>query len=189
LIEAAIRRHDWSPAHAVRALQRSHPQLFDSENSRLHRGTIGKWIVPGERRFTEAALAKMSARRSLAGTGRVGILTPYPEIVDKIVETLQGVRTSGCVVNVPIARALMIAIIKDARPELLDKFKCSEKFVRAFVESKLDWTMRKATRATKHIPENAGELCERTFFRLAYAIEHENIPAKVRTAPFELISG
>jgi hypothetical protein len=89
-------------------------------------------------------------------------LTPYPEIIDTIMETLQGVRTSGCVVNVLIARALMIAIIKDAHPEVLDKFKCSEKFVRAFVESKLDWTMQKATRTTKHIPENAGELCEHT---------------------------
>ncbi|KAJ7907744.1 hypothetical protein B0H13DRAFT_1618156, partial [Mycena leptocephala] len=150
--------------------------------SRLHRGTVGKWIVPKQHRFTDAALAKISARRSLACSGRVGILAPYPEIVAKMVETLQSVRTSGCAVNVPIARGLMIAIIKDARPELLEKFKCSEKFVRAFVESKLDWTMRKATRAAKHIPDNAGELCERTFFRLAYAIEHENIPAKVRNS-------
>jgi hypothetical protein len=148
LIEAALRQWDWSPAHVVCALQRSYPALFDADGSRLHRGTVGKWIVPGERRLTEAALAKISLRRSLVGTGHVGILAPYSEIVDKIVVMLQGIRTSGCAVNVQIARALMIAIIKDIRPKLLEKFKCSEKFVRAFVESKLDWTMRKGIRAT-----------------------------------------
>lgn len=180
LIEAAIRRRDWSLPHAVADLRRSHPHLFDAENSRLHKGTVWKWIVPNERRFTEATLQKISTRRSLVGTGRVGILAPHPEIFTSIVETLQGLRASGCVVNAPIARAFMIAIITEARPELLTKFKCSEKFVRAFLESELDWTMRKATRAAKHIPDDAGILCKRAFFRLAYVIEHEKIPAKVR---------
>ncbi|KAJ7035961.1 hypothetical protein C8F04DRAFT_1181741 [Mycena alexandri] len=164
---------------AVADLQRSHPHLFNASGNRLHRGTIWKWIVPGERCFTDAALKSISNRRSLVGTGRVGILAPYPDLVANIVTTLEGIRASGCVVNVPIACSVMIALIKNARPELLDKFKCSEKFVRAFLESKLDWTMCKATRTAKHIPDNASELCERALFCLAYAIEHENIPAKL----------
>ncbi|KAJ7173830.1 hypothetical protein C8R46DRAFT_1215743 [Mycena filopes] len=88
-------------------------------------------------------------------------------------------RVSGCVVNVQIARSLMIAIISKHKPELLTSFSCSEKYVRGFLDSTLNWSSRKATRAAKHIPENASELCERTFFRLAHTIEHQNIPAKL----------
>jgi hypothetical protein len=78
----------------------------------------------------------------------------------------------------------MIAIISKCRPQLLKSFSCSENYVRAFLDSTLDWTSRKATRAAKHIPENASELCERTFFRLAHAIDHQDIPAKVSSTAF-----
>jgi hypothetical protein len=136
-------------------------------------------MVKGEKRFTEAALRNVLNRRTLIGSGRVGVLAKYPEVSAEIVETLRGLRTAGCVVNVPIARSLMIAIIQKRNPAILHNFKCSEKFVRSFLESVLDWTSRKATRAAKHIPDNAGELCERTFFRLVHAIESEHIPASL----------
>ncbi|KAJ6476084.1 hypothetical protein C8R45DRAFT_1102369 [Mycena sanguinolenta] len=44
-IESAVRCQGWSAAHAVAELQQSHPQLFNAENSRLHRGTLHKWII------------------------------------------------------------------------------------------------------------------------------------------------
>ncbi|KAJ7743728.1 hypothetical protein DFH07DRAFT_777341 [Mycena maculata] len=175
LIEPAIRRSGWSAAGAVADLQRSHPNIFNH----LHRGTVWKWIVTGEKRFTDAALHSISNRRSLAGSGRTGILTPYPAIIEEITTILKSLRVSGCVVNVEIARSLMIAIISKHRPELLASFSCSEKYVRSFLDSNLNWSTRKATRAAKHIPDNASELCERTFFRLAHAIENKRIPAKL----------
>ncbi|KAJ7240269.1 hypothetical protein C8J57DRAFT_1085944, partial [Mycena rebaudengoi] len=79
-----------------------------------------------------------------------GILMPYPEIVEEIVMTLRGLRVSGCVVNVHIARSLMIAIIGKHQLQLLQSFSCSENYVRAFLDSTLNWT-RKATWAAKHI--------------------------------------
>jgi hypothetical protein len=141
--------------------------------------TLWKWIVKGEKRFTNAALRSIASRRSLAGSGRTGILMPHPEIVEEIVKTLKGLRVSGCVVNVHIARSMMIAVIGRHQPKLLDVFSCSETYVRQFLDSTLNWTIRKATRAAKKIPENASELCERTFFCLAHVIEHQDIPAKV----------
>ncbi|KAK6980814.1 hypothetical protein R3P38DRAFT_2808824 [Favolaschia claudopus] len=167
--QAAVRRQNWSAGDAVKDLHRSHPQLFNAAGSTLHRATLWKWIVAGERRFTEAALRNVVNRRSLGGSGRVGVLAKYPEVVKEITTTLRGLRASGCVVNVPIARSLMLAIINKRNPAILAgaRFACSEKFVRSFLESILDWSSRKATRAAKHIPENAGELCERTFFRAA----------------------
>ncbi|KAJ6554851.1 hypothetical protein B0H19DRAFT_1294878, partial [Mycena capillaripes] len=179
IIEPVIRRCGWSAAKTVQELHRAHPVLFNGPNNKLHRATVWKWIVKGEKRFTDAALRNIANRRSLAGTGRTGILTPYPAIVEEIVTTLKGLRVSGCVVNVHIARSIMIAIIGKHRPQLLDSFSCLENYVRTFLDSTLNWTSRKATRAAKHIAENASELCERTFFRLAHAIEHQDIPAKL----------
>jgi hypothetical protein len=107
------------------------------------------------------------------------VLAKYPEVSDEIFKTLRGLRTAGCVVNIPIARSFMIVIIQKCSPAILNNFKCSEKFVQSFLESMLDRSSRKVTRAAKHIPDNAGELCEHTFFRLVHAIESEHIPASL----------
>ncbi|KAJ7872280.1 hypothetical protein B0H14DRAFT_3565785 [Mycena olivaceomarginata] len=124
LIEAAVRRNGWSAAHAVADLQHSHPQLFAAPGSTLHRATLWKWIVPNEKRFTDAALKNVINRRSLGGQGHTGVLAAHPDIVEKIVMTLKGLRTAGCAVNVPIARSLMLAIIKENEPSLLTQFSC-----------------------------------------------------------------
>ncbi|KAJ6532306.1 hypothetical protein DFH09DRAFT_811063, partial [Mycena vulgaris] len=126
IIEPTIRRCGWSAARTVKELHRAHPNLFNGPKHKLHRATLWKWIVKGEKRFSDAALRSISNRRSLAGTGRVGVLTPHPEIVQEIVTVLKGLRVSGCVVNVHIARSVMIAIINNHRPELLASFSCSE---------------------------------------------------------------
>ncbi|KAJ7866901.1 hypothetical protein B0H13DRAFT_1636391, partial [Mycena leptocephala] len=97
--------------------------------------TLWKWIVKGEKRFTDATLKNVFNRRTLVGSGRVGVLARYPEVSNEIVTTLRGLRTAGCVVNVPIARSLMIAIIQKHNPAIFNDFKCSEKFVRSFLES------------------------------------------------------
>jgi hypothetical protein len=56
LISAAVVRHGWSPGDTVKDLQRSHPQLFATPGSTLHRATLWKWTVKGEKRFTDDAL-------------------------------------------------------------------------------------------------------------------------------------
>ncbi|KAJ7622857.1 hypothetical protein B0H17DRAFT_1151577 [Mycena rosella] len=81
IIEPTIRRCGWSAARTVNELHCAHPNLFNGPNHKLHRATVWKWIVPGEQRFTDAALRSISARSSLGGSGRTGVLTWYPEIV------------------------------------------------------------------------------------------------------------
>ncbi|KAK7036322.1 hypothetical protein R3P38DRAFT_2517849, partial [Favolaschia claudopus] len=135
IIEPTVRRCGWSAGRAVKELQRAHPMLFKG----LNRGTIHKWIVKGEKRFTDNALRSIANRKSLGGTGRTGILMPHPAITEEIVGILKSLRVSGCVVNVEIARSLMIAIINKRKPLLLASFSCSEKYVRAFLDSTLNW--------------------------------------------------
>ncbi len=40
----------------------------------------------------------------------------------------------------------------------------------------LKWSVRKGTRAAAHIPDNADELCERTFFRIVHLSMIYDIP-------------
>jgi hypothetical protein len=124
------------------ALHTLDPVLY----GRLHRGTISKWIVKGEKRWTDQKTAAIERRSALSGTGRVGVLTPHPELRDAIKAKLIAVRVVrlsriclivhplrtwhlqvGVAVNRLLARSVMLAMIKELKPELLEtKFKCSE---------------------------------------------------------------
>jgi hypothetical protein len=45
-----------------------------------------------------------------------------------------------------------------------------------FLGSKLEWSIRKGTRAARHIPENAQELCEEAAMHFVSVITEHNIP-------------
>ncbi|KAJ7024076.1 hypothetical protein C8F04DRAFT_1192814 [Mycena alexandri] len=155
-IDKAMRRTGWSPTASVNYLQRENPVLFGT----LHKGTISRWRVKGKDEWLPATMDKVIAGRALTASGRTGVLTPYPDITKNVKETLQGLRTAGAVVNVSITRGILIAEITQQQRHLLSKFKVSEYYVRAFLSSVMDWTPRKATRAARHIPEDAPDLLE-----------------------------
>ncbi|KAJ3966365.1 hypothetical protein EV361DRAFT_973635 [Lentinula raphanica] len=114
-IDDAMRRADWSPEACVRILHRDHPQLY----SHLHRGTVWKWKKPNERAWSEKTVEKVQKRHALLGSGRAGVLTKFPDLVEKIKETLLGLRTSGLLVNTTIGRSLMLNLIRTHHPEVL----------------------------------------------------------------------
>ncbi|KAJ6559275.1 hypothetical protein B0H10DRAFT_1671003, partial [Mycena sp. CBHHK59/15] len=121
-IEEEMARTGWSPSQTVKILQRKNPAVYKS----LGKGTISRWRVTGENKWTEDTLARISAGKAITASGRTGILTPFPEITENVKQTLQGLRSSGAIVNVSIARGLLIAKITEAKRQLLTKFKVSE---------------------------------------------------------------
>ncbi|KAJ6525350.1 hypothetical protein B0H19DRAFT_971344, partial [Mycena capillaripes] len=121
---------DWSPSLTVKRLQKRSP-MYKS----LGKGTISRWRITGEKKWTQATLDRISAGKAIPACGRTGILAPYPEITTNVKETLQGLRSAGAIVNVSIARGLLIAKITEDQPQLLTKFKVSEKYVRTFFAS------------------------------------------------------
>ncbi|TFY72179.1 hypothetical protein EVG20_g820 [Dentipellis fragilis] len=175
-IDKAAHKTLWSANEIVKVLKRDQPELF----GRLNRGTVHHWFAPGGRGWSEATKQNVARHHQLARSGRVGILKAYPRVVEKITAKLKDLRRSGLPVSVSLARSLMLAIIKSEKPDLLKTFKVSEHYVRAFLQSKLDWSHRKGTRAAAHIPENAPEVCERAFFRAVYLMKEYDIPAKAR---------
>ncbi len=54
-----------------------------------------------------------------------------------------------------------------------------QQFIGQFLESVMDWTVRRGTQAAAHIPENAPEMCERALFRIVHLITFYDIPASL----------
>ncbi|KAK1226816.1 hypothetical protein PQX77_010198 [Marasmius sp. AFHP31] len=157
----------------VRILQQQDSQLY----STLHKGTVQHWLSKSGRGWSKRTLMKVNNQSVVAASGKVGVLMPYPNLVKAIVERLSDMRKSGVTVSRALARSVMIAMIRKEQPQLLNgKFKCTEQFVGDFLASKMDWTVRSGTRAAAHIPENAPELMERTFFRLVHLVTFYDIP-------------
>ncbi|KAK6971316.1 hypothetical protein R3P38DRAFT_2813969 [Favolaschia claudopus] len=168
-------RVGWSPSLIVQTLQRQNPTLY----AQLNRGTVQKWISKSKRRWSKKTLANVARRHALAGTGRVGILSPYPEVVELIKTKLVGIRKAGICVQRLLTRSVILSVIKEQHPELLDTFKCSESYAGAFLESVMDWSVRHGTRAASHLPDDAHALCERSFFRLVHLVNFYDIPPQL----------
>ncbi|KDQ60203.1 hypothetical protein JAAARDRAFT_46004 [Jaapia argillacea MUCL 33604] len=177
----------WSPQLIVTTLKRNHPALYQ----RLNCGTVHKWMSnEGPKRWSEKTLENVARQHSLAGSGQVGVLVRYPEIVEEITMKLKELRASGVPVNTLIRRSIMLAVIKAKKPEILAcaHFKCSkvaeadlqhQRYVRMFFESQMNWSPRKGTRAAAHVPANAQDVLERTFFHFIWLYQWEKILSKL----------
>jgi hypothetical protein len=106
--------------------------------------------------------------------------------VESIKKRLTFLREGGATVNLITARAIIIATILHMKPDILEQkfkdsstFRASDSFVRKFLHGLLSWSLRKATQAAQKLPKDWEDQCERSFFRKAYVIKEEDIPAKL----------
>ena len=172
-ITRAAKKGLWSARSMETILRHENPDLFN----KLHAGTIQRWL--DGHGFTATTLENVKQGHVLAASGRVGVLTGYPNIVNAVKEKLVNLRTSGVPVGVFLAHTIMLSIIQNMHPQLLEIFTCSESYDRGFLQSTLDWTPHKATRAAAHVPANAISQCTHAFFRLVHLMKHRNIPPKL----------
>ncbi|KAJ7822781.1 hypothetical protein B0H14DRAFT_2234581, partial [Mycena olivaceomarginata] len=112
----------WSPTLLVRTLQRQNTMYAG-----LNKGTVSKWM--DGRSWSAKTMQNVARRHQLAGTGRVGVLSPYPDLVESIKTKLTEIRASGISVGRLLARSIILAMIRDQEPRLLETFKCSETYV------------------------------------------------------------
>jgi hypothetical protein len=133
LISSAMRRAHWKCEQAITMLQRENPKLF----AKIHHGTIHRYLDKSDRnKWSETTLADVRRERNLSYTGRVGVLRRYPTIVESAKSSLTAMRGDGIPVNSHVCRSILLAIIEENSPELLDgKFKCSEVCAFALISS------------------------------------------------------
>lgn len=106
----------------------------------------------------------------------------YPELEAKIKARLLAMRKSGLPLDLVTIRGLMVAFITQDAPDLFSQrskdgkaFRCSESFVRHFLRTHLNWSIRKATRAAQKIPNDVDRILRHAFLRLACTIRDESI--------------
>ncbi|EIN06290.1 hypothetical protein PUNSTDRAFT_73512 [Punctularia strigosozonata HHB-11173 SS5] len=174
-IDRVAHEVDFSATRIARSLQKSKPQIF----GRLRKSTVQKWLSDDRKSWSPATLENVARRHALAGTGRVGILTSYPDIVKKATQALEETRETGIQVNRMIARSLLIAEIQILAPDLLQSFKVSESYISAFLSSQLNWSKRKITQAAAKVPSDAPDLCGQTLYRIVHAMFWEQIPVEL----------
>lgn len=54
-----------------------------------------------------------------------------------------------------------------------------QQFIGQFLESVMDWTVRRGTQAAAHIPDDASVVCERALFRIVHLITFYDIPSSL----------
>lgn len=88
-------------------------------------------------------------------------------------------RAAGVPVSQAIARGIILGFIRALAPQILSnpRFKCSESFVRRFLQTQLRWSYRSATQASQKTPPDWEAKCTDSFMRLAYQIKLHNIPS------------
>lgn len=91
-------------------------------------------------------------------------------------------RGGSAPITVITVRGIMIATIMQQKPEILEQtfkdgstFRASDTFVRGWLHSALNWSLRRSTRAAQKLPENWEDLCERSHLRKAYLIKEKDI--------------
>ncbi|KAJ7222043.1 hypothetical protein C8J57DRAFT_1094587, partial [Mycena rebaudengoi] len=56
-------------------------------------------------------------------------------------------------------------------------FRISDSYLRKWLRETLRWSIRRPTNAAQKLPEDWEDLCEKSFFRIAYSIKEHDIPA------------
>jgi hypothetical protein len=123
-IDSAAHRVGYSARAIVKYLQSKLPQLFGG----LQPGVVQRWIADGSHDWSARTKERVCAEGRLAGSGRVGALQKYPEVVKAATERMRKLRTSGVVVNVVVAHAILLSLIETKAPKILlsSRFRCSE---------------------------------------------------------------
>ncbi|EJC99006.1 uncharacterized protein FOMMEDRAFT_95409, partial [Fomitiporia mediterranea MF3/22] len=120
-------------------LKKESPALYNQ----LNKGTVQKWIVLCGTKWSDTTICNVQNKHILRGSECVGTLTKYSELVEEIKTNFLGFCTKGYLLNVVIGHSIMLAIIEAHNPDILTlNFKYSEKYVRLFLGSVLNMTVR-----------------------------------------------
>jgi hypothetical protein len=170
---AALKKGFYLAQAIVDYLHETNPTLFKT----LHKGTVQKWLAPDRKGWSEEHLRNVARCSALYGTGRVGVLAPYPEVVAEIERTLCGLQTAGVVVTQLISQSVILAIIFVHVPELLKTFQASEFYVRTFFESVIKWSVHAATQEAAHLPSDWMISCKKTLHQILNLMHLYDIPS------------
>lgn len=105
-------------------------------------------------------------------------------MAQEIQSQLADLRGAGMVLTTRTIRGYMVGVIQHRIPEAFSRadqsgntFRCSDRFIRRFLHNRLNWSVRKATRAAQKHPPNVETVLLHAFLRFACVVRDEGIPA------------
>lgn len=95
----------------------------------------------------------------------------HPEALNKIELQIRTLRQNGVPLSVPIIQAIMLGVIEQVCPHLLDgqEHKLSRRYVNNFMHS-MDYSYRAVTQSAKSTPDNWAQLGRDMAIRIAQSI-------------------
>jgi len=154
---------------AVAALKQSAP---DDRYERLSHSTVASWfekgkLKPQHQQELEAGYA------FVAGKGFCPAMQAAPDAEDKICDILRQLRQAGTPLNSHIIRWVMLAVLQDKHPAMLEQLTLSQTYISKFVRSnprlQFRWRAR-ATTASK-LPDDWEEQGIRMAQRMGAAMQ------------------
>ncbi|KAF8303338.1 hypothetical protein DL93DRAFT_2121649, partial [Clavulina sp. PMI_390] len=168
---------------------RARSSIFRSLSQQWLNRQFHKDPKTGKRAFRPSAILKAEQACNFVPkvSNRLGVLTPYPSLVQSITVTLRSLRLKGVPLTVPVIRGLIIAQIQHFAPSILtrtqrdgSRFQASDHWVRKFLAETMRWCIQRATKAAQKVPQNWEELLLQTVLRLGWITQRRQIPAELR---------
>ncbi|KAF8235624.1 hypothetical protein L208DRAFT_1256148, partial [Tricholoma matsutake] len=104
----------------------------------------------------------------------VGVLVGYPEVTEQIPRSLEQLRETSVPLTLITIHGIMIAQLQHSTPQIFKVpspdgtlFRCSEVFVRKFIDHSLGWSMQCSTQAGRKIPADSDAILKKAFLCVA----------------------
>ena len=157
----AYRDNGRSARSTVASLQRRFPRLPSQNEGRyeaLTESTVRSW-------FDENGDLLEKCKRLLdegykAGPGMTRAFAAFPAAEARMKEILTKMREhalTGINVSVQSIRWVMLSVMSDMAPELLDKVKLCKSFISLWARQQMNWTWRAGTTEASKVPEDWAE--------------------------------
>ncbi|KAF8833446.1 hypothetical protein BDN67DRAFT_864976, partial [Paxillus ammoniavirescens] len=90
---------------------------------------------------------------------RTNVLSPYPHVIQVIMEQLRMLHAAGIALSAACCRGIIVAQLQHHLPQIFAEksqdgsvFCCSDSWIRNFLHDNLHWCIRKSTRTAQKLP-------------------------------------
>ncbi len=151
-IIAAYVRQGCSARLAVAALQKGAP---DDRFARLSHSTVASWFEDGMLK-PQHQQELDEGRAFVAGKGPCPALLAAPGAEDEICDILLKLRQAGTPINAHVIRWVMLAVLQEKHPAVLDQLMLSQQYISAWVRRnpRLQFRWRARTTAASKLPND-----------------------------------
>lgn len=155
-ILVAHARNSGSARRTVLYLQANAP---DSRFERLSHSTVASWFDSNGKLKEQHQQELDAGRAASRGGGHSPALQAAPGAEDAICDILLKLRTAGTPLNSHIIRWVMLAVLQDKHPAVLNSLKLSQQYISSWVRNnpRLQFRWRARTTAASKLPDNWEE--------------------------------